>query len=120
MSDDRLAQARAEAYLHRKRFDRSSDYGLGFMDGVVWADANPRPCTITLAQSEAILEAGRAGTYEDHEAALRAAGIEVEGAIDVPTHCAACGKPAEGFAMINDQRFCHPDDGPSCYMGGQR
>ena len=41
-------------------------------------------------------------------------------AIDVPTHCAACGKPAEGFAMINDERFCHPDEGPSCYMGGQR
>ena len=47
MSDDRLAQARAEAYLHRKRFDRSSDYGLGFMDGGVWADANPKPHTIT-------------------------------------------------------------------------
>ena len=36
------------------------------------------PCTITLAQSEAILEAGRTGRYEDHEAALRAAGIEVD------------------------------------------
>ena len=47
-------------------------------------------------------------------------GGEGGGAIAVPTHCAACGKPAEGFAMINDERFCHPDDGPSCYMGGQR
>ena len=45
---------------------------------------------------------------------------EEDDAIDVPTHCASCGKPATGFAMINDQRFCHPDDGPSCYMGGQR
>ena len=45
--------------------------------GVRWADDNPQPCTITLAQSEAILEAGRTGRYEDHEAALRAAGIEV-------------------------------------------
>ena len=45
--------------------------------GVRWADDNPKPRTITLAQSEAILEAGRTGQYEDHEAALRAAGIEV-------------------------------------------
>ena len=92
----------------------------GFMAGVQWADDNPQPRTITLAQSEAILEAGRAGRYEDHEAALRAAGIEVDDSTDVPTHCAACGKPAEGFAMINDERFCHPDEGPSCYMGGRR
>ena len=91
-----------------------------FQRGAEWADANPRPCTITLAQSEAILEAGRAGRYEDHEAALRAAGIEVDDSADVPTHCAACGKPAGGFAMINDERFCHPDEGPSCYMGGRR
>ena len=41
-------------------------------------DGNPQPHLITLAQSEAILEAGRTGTYEDHEAALRAAGIEVD------------------------------------------
>ena len=88
--------------------------------GVEWADANPQPHTITLSQSEAILEAGRTGTYEDHEAALRAAGVEVRDAFDVPTHCAACGKPAEGFAMINDERLCHPDEGPSCYMGGRR
>ena len=87
--------------------------------GVRWADAHPQPHTITLSQSEAILEAGRAGRYEDHEAALRAAGIEVDDSTDVPTPCAACGKPAEGFAMINDERFCHPDEGPSCYMGGQ-
>ena len=57
---ERMDQARAEAYLHRKRFDLSSDYGLGFMDGVEWADANPQPRTITLSQSEAILEAARA------------------------------------------------------------
>ena len=47
-------------------------------------------------------------------------GEEGDDAIVVPTHCAACGKPAEGFAMINDERFCHPDEGPSCYMGGRR
>lgn len=45
---------------------------------------------------------------------------EEDDAINVPTDCAACGKPAEGFAMINDERFCHPDEGPSCYMGGRR
>ena len=47
-------------------------------------------------------------------------GEEGDDAIVVPTHCAACGKPATGFAMVNDERFCHPDEGPSCYMGGQR
>ena len=117
----KAARAEAERYMHRVMpYDTMADHYsaiAAFMDGVVWADANPRPCTITLAQSEAILEAGRTGRYEDHEAALRAAGIEVDDAIDVPTHCAACGKPAEGFAMINDERFCHPDEGPSCYMG---
>ena len=45
---------------------------------------------------------------------------EEDDAIDVPTTCAACGRPAEGFALINDERFCHPDEGPSCYMGGRR
>ena len=45
---------------------------------------------------------------------------EEDDAIDVPTHCASCGKPATGFAMINGERFCHPDEGPSCYMGGRR
>lgn len=34
----------------------------------------------------------------------------------IPTECAACGRPAEGFAMVDDRRYCHPDDGPSCYM----
>ena len=90
MSDDRLAHVRAEAW---KRYPEGwdpyneeavDDWGysacqrLAFQRGVEWADDNPRPCTITLAQSEAILEAGRTGRYEDHEAALRAAGIEVE------------------------------------------
>ena len=90
-----------------------------FQRGAEWADASPQLRTITLAQSEVILEAGRTGRYEDHEAALRAAGIEVDDAINIPADCAACGKPAEGLAMINDERFCHPDEGPSCYMGGQ-
>ena len=119
---ERMDQARAEAErrflgLFTPRFE--SDLAGMFVQGVEWADDNPQPRTITLSQSEAILEAGRTGRYEDHEAALRAAGIEVDDSIDVPTHCAACGKPAEGFAMINDERFCHPDDGPSCYMGGR-
>ena len=81
MSDGRLAQARAEAerrYPHHGE-DIGDAYGYGhFMDGWLAADAHPQPHTITLAQSEAILEAGRTGRYEDHEAALRAAGIEVE------------------------------------------
>ena len=111
------AEAARDAFYQARWEQRKSLDSLRF--GVEWADANPQPRTITLAQSEAILEAGRAGTYEDHEAALSAAGIEVDDSIDVPTTCAACGKPAEGFAMINDERFCHPDEGPSCYMGGQ-
>ena len=124
---ERMDQARAEAERRwpvangDDPIDLEAHFAQAvFAQGVEWADANPRPRTITLSQSEAILEAGRTGRYEDHEAALRAAGIEVDDAIDVPTHCAACGQPAEGFAMINDERFCHPDEGPSCYMGGRR
>lgn len=31
--------------------------------------------------------------------------------------CARCGKPAEGFATIGDDRYCHGDGpGPTCYM----
>lgn len=29
--------------------------------------------------------------------------------------CALCGGIAEGWAYIGDLRYCHPDDGPSCY-----
>ena len=71
---ERVEAARDAFYQARWEQKKSLD-SMRF--GVEWADANPRPCTITLAQSEAILEAGRTGTYEDHEAALRAAGIEV-------------------------------------------
>lgn len=32
-------------------------------------------------------------------------------AVNGPTKCARCGKdPADGFAMLNDDRFCHGDD----------
>lgn len=31
--------------------------------------------------------------------------------------CAFCGKdPAEGFATINDERYCHESEDPTCYM----
>ena len=87
---ERRQQARAKAW---RRYPEEWDpYNEGAVDdwgyskgqreafcaGVEWADENPQPRTITLAQSEAILEAGRTGRYEDHEAALRAAGIEVD------------------------------------------
>ena len=90
MSDDRLAHVRAEAWRrYPEEWDPYNeeavdDWGYSecqreaFVAGVDWADDNPQPITITLAQSEAILEAGRAGRYEDHEAALRAAGVDVE------------------------------------------
>lgn len=29
--------------------------------------------------------------------------------------CARCGKIAEGYAFIGDDRYCHPDDGVDCY-----
>lgn len=110
MTDDRLAQARAEAARRWPLRNGDDPIDLDghlshslFLLGVEWADANPYSTpealvaayeegqrdavskglanpqrrTITLAQSEAILEAGRSGRYEDHEAALRAAGIEV-------------------------------------------
>ena len=77
---ERQTQARAEA--ERRWPGKNTLFApimqARFLDGVEWADDNPQPRTITVAQSEAILEAGRAGTYEDHEAALRAAGIEVD------------------------------------------
>lgn len=33
------------------------------------------------------------------------------------TICARCGNPAEGFAYVGNDRFCHPDDPekPDCY-----
>lgn len=36
---------------------------------------------------------------------------------DLPVNCARCSKPAEGYAFINSQRFCHPDNPilPDCY-----
>lgn len=39
---------------------------------------------------------------------------------EVPTKCVICGKdPAEGFAMIGEDRLCHGDDEDfTCYMGG--
>lgn len=48
-----------------------------------------------------------------------------ESCLDAEVHCVpgdptcnACGlKPAEGFAVINDRRYCHGDgdDGRTCY-----
>lgn len=29
--------------------------------------------------------------------------------------CKRCGKLAEGYAFINGDRYCHPDDGVDCY-----
>ena len=78
---ERMDRARVEAArdaFYQARWEKKERLDpLRF--GVRWADAHPQPHTITLAQSEAILEAGRTGRYEDHEAALRAAGIEVDG-----------------------------------------
>ena len=71
---DRAEAARDAFYQARWEQKKPLD---PILFGVEWADAHPQPHTITLTQSEAILEAGRAGRYEDHEAALRAAGIEV-------------------------------------------
>jgi hypothetical protein len=39
--------------------------------------------------------------------------------------CAVCGKdPAEGFASIwwggKEIWYCHPDDGPSCYVAANQ
>lgn len=30
--------------------------------------------------------------------------------------CARCGQVARGSARINQDRFCHGDDQPTCYM----
>ena len=34
---------------------------------------------------------------------------------ELSTICARCGKIAEGYAFIGDDRYCHPDDGVDCY-----
>lgn len=34
--------------------------------------------------------------------------------------CARCGREAEGFATINNERYCHGDKKPSCYEEEQR
>ena len=67
----------ADAHPYSTPEDLVAAYEEGQRDAVEKGLANPQRRTITPAQSEAILEAGRAGRYEDHEAALRAAGIEV-------------------------------------------
>ena len=40
---------------------------------------------------------------------------------DAERICGACGKPAQGFASVwangREVWFCHPDEGPSCYVG---
>lgn len=33
--------------------------------------------------------------------------------------CARCGEIATGHAFIGESRYCHPDDGPSCYSQQQ-
>lgn len=38
----------------------------------------------------------------------------------LPEVCALCGEAAEGFAMIGDKRYCHPDEGRSCYVTAER
>ena len=73
-----MSERRQQAWNEAQRRYPPGNRQAGFVSGAAWADDNPQPRTITLAQSEAILGAGRAGRYEDHEAALRAAGIEVD------------------------------------------
>lgn len=34
--------------------------------------------------------------------------------------CGYCGKEAQGFATINDVRYCHPDEGQDCYQLARR
>lgn len=52
MSDERLAQARAEAERRwpLMGLDEESRVRSAFRAGVVWADANPKPHTITRSE----------------------------------------------------------------------
>ncbi len=34
--------------------------------------------------------------------------------------CGLCRNQARGFAMIDGQRYCHPDDGRDCYTEKSR
>lgn len=42
-------------------------------------------------------------------------------ALDEGEVCVRCGNPARGFAMIDQDRFCHgdEDDSPTCYEAEQ-
>lgn len=85
---DRTAQARAEAERRvRDLFDRkiygpanSAGYLVGHAEGVVWADANPSPRTITREAADAVfikVMLGRFSTPDALVATLRELGIEV-------------------------------------------
>ena len=31
-------------------------------------------------------------------------------------NCGRCGEPAKGYATIGEQRYCHDEPDPTCYM----
>ena len=80
MSDDRLAQARAEAERRwpvTKWDELKPQPGkrAAFEAGVEWADDNPQPCTVTADQCNDIEDAVHEGVPLGHM--LRRLGIEV-------------------------------------------
>lgn len=87
MSDDRLAQARAEAgrTMSRMPFGQARiGYEAGHEHGVEWADANPQPHTITRSALRAVLDLHQVARYPVPEP---------DGSTVWEEWCAACGRP---------------------------
>ena len=59
------------------------------------------------AMSQGFVQAGRVSSFF--------ALAETALAVFEKAQCKRCGQPAEGYAFIGDDRYCHPDDGVDCY-----
>ena len=61
----------------------------------------------TIAMSRGYVKDGRISSFFEL--------AEIAFAVFEKTQCKRCGKVAEGYAFIGDDRYCHPDDGVDCY-----
>ena len=65
--------------------------------------------------AKAMVAASGDETWEDCDQAWYLAHARVAFAMFEKAQCKRCGKLAEGYAFIGDDRYCHPDDGVDCY-----
>lgn len=74
-----------------------------------------RALAVLDAAYPATREAARPWTPATSELAQRLRATEPPAEDDPPPRCGYCGGIAQGFAAINDIRYCHPDEGQDCY-----